>query len=428
MPSVQDELRARVVELDTEIRRQRDSEVLKDLERDRSLVRRQLNALIDPVARLPVEISSEIFIQSLPPFPQPGAIHIPMLLLNICNTWRDIALSTPSLWAAIHITIRGLPPRTRGLRKLVSIWLERARDRPLSISLAGANYDHSYDHSVVDIIWRHAHRLRHLELQEGGDDDMDYSIPLWGDTSPGALPSLETVTIRGVNGTRGFYPSHFCELLRLALNLVECLFCDMETNFDDTSETLTLPKLRRLMFGERRSYPQFDHHLLRYLSLPGLEELFADVVWSELLSFLRRTSPPLRELALWDESDFPLLAECLRLVPDLGRFELWYTYSPTVKKLFAALAESTSLLPQLRTLVIQVEEVPPNCHSFWMTLLRALVARRTRIQAFHCMVFRRLPDSKLPAPDIIAAFRELVMDGMEIQISALREAWNYVID
>jgi hypothetical protein len=68
----------------------------------------------------------------------------------------------------------------------------------------------------------------------------------------------------------------------------------METNFDDTSETLTLPKLRRLMFGERGSYPQFDHHLLRYLSLPGLEELFADVVWSELLSFLRRTSPPLR--------------------------------------------------------------------------------------------------------------------------------------
>jgi hypothetical protein len=99
MPSVQDELRARVAELDTEILRQRDSEVLKDLERDRSLVRRQLNALIDPVARLrlPVEISSEIFIQSLPPFPQPGAIHIPMLLLNIYNTWRNIALSTPSL-------------------------------------------------------------------------------------------------------------------------------------------------------------------------------------------------------------------------------------------------------------------------------------------------------------------------------------------
>ncbi|KAJ7302070.1 hypothetical protein DFH08DRAFT_723533, partial [Mycena albidolilacea] len=98
MPSVEDELRARIVELDTEIRRQRDSEVLKDLECDRSLVRRQLNARIDPVARLPVEISSEIFIQSLPPFPQPGAIHIPMLLLNICNTWRDIALSTPSFW------------------------------------------------------------------------------------------------------------------------------------------------------------------------------------------------------------------------------------------------------------------------------------------------------------------------------------------
>ncbi|KAJ7657481.1 hypothetical protein B0H17DRAFT_870855, partial [Mycena rosella] len=62
-------------------------------------------AVRDPVSRLPLEISSEIFIQCLPSTsnPQPGARDIPMLLLNICNAWTDIALSTPALWEAIHI-------------------------------------------------------------------------------------------------------------------------------------------------------------------------------------------------------------------------------------------------------------------------------------------------------------------------------------
>ncbi|KAJ7302068.1 hypothetical protein DFH08DRAFT_826947 [Mycena albidolilacea] len=187
-----------------------------------------------------------------------------------------------------------------------------------------------------------------------------------------SLPTT-TVMIRGVNGTRGFNPSHICELLRLAPNLVECLFCGMKTNFDDTSETLALPKLRRLMFREHISHsPNLKASLPMWL----LTNCFP--------SFGGHHHPS--RLVLWDESDFPLLAECLRLVPDLGWFELWDTYSPTVKKLFAALAQSTSLLPQLRTLVIQVEEVPPNCHSFWMALLRALVACHTRIQVFHCMV------------------------------------------
>ncbi|KAJ7328970.1 hypothetical protein DFH08DRAFT_654486, partial [Mycena albidolilacea] len=91
----------RIAKIDTEIELQK--EPLKKLERDKSLAQRQLNAARDPVARLSLEISSEIFVQTLAPFPEPGALHAPMLLRNICNAWSDIALSTPELWAAIHI-------------------------------------------------------------------------------------------------------------------------------------------------------------------------------------------------------------------------------------------------------------------------------------------------------------------------------------
>ncbi|KAJ6542067.1 hypothetical protein DFH09DRAFT_991013, partial [Mycena vulgaris] len=78
-------------------------EVLRKLEHSESAALRQLNDARDPVAQLPCEISSDIFIQCLPSRPQPGAHHVPMLLLNICNAWAEIAIATPALWAAIHV-------------------------------------------------------------------------------------------------------------------------------------------------------------------------------------------------------------------------------------------------------------------------------------------------------------------------------------
>ncbi|KAJ7315373.1 hypothetical protein DFH08DRAFT_715598, partial [Mycena albidolilacea] len=90
------ELRARIVKLETEIERQK--KLLTNLECDKKPAQRQLNAVLDPVARLPLEISSEIFVLSRTAFPEPGAMHIPMLLLNVCNAWSNIALSTPTLW------------------------------------------------------------------------------------------------------------------------------------------------------------------------------------------------------------------------------------------------------------------------------------------------------------------------------------------
>ncbi|KAJ6522779.1 hypothetical protein DFH09DRAFT_200623, partial [Mycena vulgaris] len=93
------DLQRRIDELSAGIVRQR--EVLRTLKHSKSAAQRQMNALLDPIARLSLEISSEIFVQCLPPFPKPGGCLIPMLFLNICNAWAAIALSTPALWAAI---------------------------------------------------------------------------------------------------------------------------------------------------------------------------------------------------------------------------------------------------------------------------------------------------------------------------------------
>ncbi|KAJ7458026.1 hypothetical protein B0H11DRAFT_2062364 [Mycena galericulata] len=163
------ELQARIKKISADIERQK--KLLKNLEQNKCLVQRQLNAARDPVARLPLEISSEIFIQCLPSLPEPGAHRLPMILLNVCNAWTSIALSTPALWEAIRVVY----PRAEGFPQLLTIWLQRACNRPLSVSFTDAFHE-----GIIPIVWQHNQRLKHLEIcykQEYGNEDSDEESP-----------------------------------------------------------------------------------------------------------------------------------------------------------------------------------------------------------------------------------------------------------
>ncbi|KAJ7312974.1 hypothetical protein DFH08DRAFT_896343 [Mycena albidolilacea] len=435
------ELHTRIVKLEAEIVLQR--ELLKNLERDKGLAQRQLNAALDPMERLPFEISSDIFVRSLDAFPESGAHHVPMLLLNICNAWTDIALSTPSLWAVVHIIF----PCARNLKKILPIWLERAQNRPLSISLfGGLKVD---DDDVLSIIWEHGQQLKHLEIfkavdedeVEGDLEDEDGCIGgPWGNTSPGPLPLLETLTIRGVfahpHGRWGFSLPRIFQLLALAPNLVEFRFplgILPRTVYKRIGEALVLPKVCRLMFGEPGTCPGDGDDIIEALSLPGLEALSIlskseSVLGSDtLLSFLKRSDSPLRELVLGSCLGFDRLLECLRLLPNLRRFELWYPQYYVLERLLAALAESPSLLPYINTVVIyhREEHIHP---PFWTTLSHALIARQTQLRVFRLNVSYRLSSLTMPAPDIVTTFRELAVDGTRVYISAICETWNHTFE
>ncbi|KAJ7302114.1 hypothetical protein DFH08DRAFT_978219 [Mycena albidolilacea] len=114
-------LRARIDESSAEIAVYK--MLLKKLEQDRSLVQRQLNAVLDPISRLPLEISSEIFLLSLAadhitkehpnPLPKPGAHSVLMAPMNVSNTWSAIALATLALWTAIRVDFP-VPEACRG--------------------------------------------------------------------------------------------------------------------------------------------------------------------------------------------------------------------------------------------------------------------------------------------------------------------------
>ncbi|KAJ6478810.1 hypothetical protein C8R47DRAFT_1322937 [Mycena vitilis] len=114
-------------------------------------------ALISPARRLPLDIIQEIFVACLQPTHRSDCVmsasEAPVPLGRICSTWRAISLSTPRLWARIHITEPQFYPgysdpasnehnKTVQRLEITKTWLDRSGDCPLSISLESARDVH----------------------------------------------------------------------------------------------------------------------------------------------------------------------------------------------------------------------------------------------------------------------------------------------
>ncbi|KAK7000336.1 hypothetical protein R3P38DRAFT_3057996 [Favolaschia claudopus] len=111
------------------------------------------------MARLPVEIASEIFIRCTGDSPSPVFKEEPLKFLHVCQLWRRIAVSCPSLWASIQLKQLGrdLDP---DFLKTCWDWLGRACALPLSLSL------HEGVHYLLSGWLKHFGRqIAHMELR-----------------------------------------------------------------------------------------------------------------------------------------------------------------------------------------------------------------------------------------------------------------------
>ncbi|KAJ7037460.1 hypothetical protein C8F04DRAFT_1257025 [Mycena alexandri] len=104
-------------------------------------------ALISPLRRLPLDIIQEIFIACLPTHRNcvMSAVEGPVLLGRICSLWRTVSLSTPRLWARLHIAEPGRAQQAPIYQEkyaqrlaITKAWLERSGRCPLSISFDGS--------------------------------------------------------------------------------------------------------------------------------------------------------------------------------------------------------------------------------------------------------------------------------------------------
>ncbi|PPQ95257.1 hypothetical protein CVT26_014832 [Gymnopilus dilepis] len=134
---------------------------LKDLRDRRKKVQRVVDdyrRILSPVRRLPDDILQEIFFHCLPQIRNPimTRSEAPLLLTRVSSKWRSLALSSPRLWAQLHVSFcddHSIPrstegwsvvqsPRVKGLDEMLRLrchavheWLMRSGTCPLSISM-----------------------------------------------------------------------------------------------------------------------------------------------------------------------------------------------------------------------------------------------------------------------------------------------------
>ncbi|KAJ7069152.1 hypothetical protein C8F01DRAFT_509309 [Mycena amicta] len=94
-------------------------------------------ALISPMRRAPDDVLRMIFIHSLPNDRNVAlsGVEGPLLLGQICHRWRDIALTTPRLWATMHLVLPDDLSKLQILKEMVISWFGKSGAVPLGISM-----------------------------------------------------------------------------------------------------------------------------------------------------------------------------------------------------------------------------------------------------------------------------------------------------
>jgi len=215
------QLQEDLLQVDTEIRQ---------LKEKRAGIQKSIdtyNIILSPARRLLPDILQEIFYHCLPDDHNPtlSAKEAPILLTRICSVWRIIALTSPLIWARIHIPLPGTPSlssrigifssaanarrhldfsKAMELRcQVVKDWLTRSGTCPLSISLSyptgsfgTAEQWEVFDNAANDVteplfrqILSFSSRWKHVELS------MPFSVyqKLESHISGEALPLLNSL-------------------------------------------------------------------------------------------------------------------------------------------------------------------------------------------------------------------------------------------
>ncbi|KAF9261518.1 hypothetical protein L218DRAFT_869680, partial [Marasmius fiardii PR-910] len=113
------------------------------VESRRTAVKREVEhyrSLLSPIQRMPPEVLTEIFGHCGRLSNMNGLIMpVPMAISMVCGRWRELAVSTPSLWSSISITMfsAGDPDDCDQhlVARLTKLFLQRSLNSPLELHL-----------------------------------------------------------------------------------------------------------------------------------------------------------------------------------------------------------------------------------------------------------------------------------------------------
>ncbi|KAJ7167817.1 hypothetical protein C8R46DRAFT_1094246 [Mycena filopes] len=422
-----------------------------------------------PALALPPEITSEIFLHCLPPVPElgsypkdaPRSSRAPLLLLRVCRAWRDIAMSTPHLWAHLHLDLGG-DMSDSGVGTVINDWFGRARSCPLSFSVrgwAGMHGQEAVDLGValhryapqlesLSLHFLRAHFPRMIELAA-----KSWALPILGNLAI-SIPLMyngidlrmftDAPRLRQVSLTNYAAPSMFLlpydrlskftcyrltqdeclTLVRVAPHLQE-LTCSVVLDYDDTSvfhhtETVTHHHLRTL-----RLVANSGIKFLGLLCLPVLETLHlsCDIISIpeevNFLAFLSHSSASLRRFSTGTQITLLSLTWFSTAMPNLTDLELSAPQRSFVRDFFARLdrVKHRDFLPHLRSLSFVEASfgVNPAAISALSSRCASGEDGEAALESFRLIWPRATHVDPLPEKTV-AALAELVEQGMSIHV------------
>ncbi|KAJ7253536.1 hypothetical protein C8J57DRAFT_1237342 [Mycena rebaudengoi] len=366
------DLRKEVAHLAEQIARMQ--KLLDDLTRKRDDLTEFIDAhlaLVSPARRLPDDVVREIFVASLPANRNCAisAQESPLLLCTICQSWRNLAVSTPRMWASIHI-VAPANDKIERMAQTVHAWLARSGALPLSISLTASRstWPPPDASSLLTALIRYSLRWKHirfilppdqfeplssLSLEDAPVLEKAIVVGFTGQYADHTIMSprlafLQTTSLSSVNaqfiypqtpirleflrhlsfevvGVSQTYisPQSTLEILRRCALLETCTILingDLDVSLDVSS---TLPcRMEHLRHFRVRSYPTRATYFFEILVLPNLRRL--EYTGSHELDFLPLlTSAQSVECLVLDSSaSTTALLAVLRLTPMLEELDL----------------------------------------------------------------------------------------------------------
>lgn len=104
---------------------------LAQIIRKRAPLKQDINNVFSPIIRLPLELSSEIFLAACLTNDCRDNIN-PLFLGSVCKQWRELIWSMPQLWTTLSTRV---DKRSDQHISLLREWLARSGQHPLSIRL-----------------------------------------------------------------------------------------------------------------------------------------------------------------------------------------------------------------------------------------------------------------------------------------------------
>ncbi|KAJ7597760.1 hypothetical protein C8J56DRAFT_920886 [Mycena floridula] len=313
------------------------------------------NSILSPIRRLPPEMLQEIFMHCLPGSSTTSVTsrEAPLLLGRVCKTWREISISTPTLWSDIKISLPkdSCQREAEQTRDIVEQWIGRSGSTPLSISLASsAQISTSSQHAIeliLDLLVQSSARWRILDIRlpstslvalesvcrnqvpllerlriMSADSDPPNLAPVpfldllhapklvhyagWMVSSQETCVQITDLDLTGFPGRHGLgIPAEAAlRTLRLCPNLADCrLHICHDNGFtpyehlparDALRNPVQLPRLRSLSLEEHQTLSTED--FLSWMVLPALENLIDASPGP--FNFTNHHHPTLRSLTL----------------------------------------------------------------------------------------------------------------------------------